>query len=188
MGCHVLLQSLFLTQGSSPGLLICRQILYYLSHKRKPKEWYRHVKRTLKLASKSFPLLNRPWGIQIYSIFIIHRSHIFKSAYMLKLTYNPKINTNDNFSHSQKNKETHTKKWLIWYTHSQLSSNFMTHHLLASALTIKKCPFHSLLSAMFFIISAFCCSVYSLKDSKYSAGMQPSVSRCNKVKCLKKIM
>ena len=29
---------------------------------------------------------------------------------MLKLTYNPKINTNDNFSHSQKNKETHTKK------------------------------------------------------------------------------
>ena len=97
------------TQGSNPGLLHCRQIFYHLSHKGKSKEWCRHVKRTLKPASKSFPLLNRPWGIQIYSIFIIHRSHICKSAYVLKLTYNPKINTNDNFSHSQKNKETHTK-------------------------------------------------------------------------------
>ena len=32
MGCHVLLQGIFLTQGSNPGLLHCRQILYHLSH------------------------------------------------------------------------------------------------------------------------------------------------------------
>ena len=29
---HVLLQGIFLTQGSNPGLLQCRQILYHLCH------------------------------------------------------------------------------------------------------------------------------------------------------------
>ena len=32
MGSHFLLQKLFLTQGSNPGLLHYRQILYHLSH------------------------------------------------------------------------------------------------------------------------------------------------------------
>ena len=32
MVCHFLLQEIFLTQGSNPGLLHCRQILSYLSH------------------------------------------------------------------------------------------------------------------------------------------------------------
>ena len=31
MGCHSLLQGIFLTQGSKPSLLSCRQILYHLS-------------------------------------------------------------------------------------------------------------------------------------------------------------
>ena len=37
-GAHSLslLQGIFLTQGSNPGLLHCRQILYQLSHKRSP--------------------------------------------------------------------------------------------------------------------------------------------------------
>ena len=30
--CHFLLQGIFLTQGSNPGLLHCRQTLYHLSH------------------------------------------------------------------------------------------------------------------------------------------------------------
>ena len=30
--CHFLLQKIFLNQGSNPGLLYCRQILYRLSH------------------------------------------------------------------------------------------------------------------------------------------------------------
>ena len=30
--CHFLLQGIFLTQGSNPGLLHCRQIIYHLSH------------------------------------------------------------------------------------------------------------------------------------------------------------
>ena len=37
VGCHAPLQGLFPTQGSNPGLLHCRQILYQLSHQGKPK-------------------------------------------------------------------------------------------------------------------------------------------------------
>ena len=33
MGCHFLLQGIFLTQGSNSGLLHCRQILYRLSYR-----------------------------------------------------------------------------------------------------------------------------------------------------------
>ena len=32
VGCHFLLQGIFLTQGSNLGLLNCRQTLYHLSH------------------------------------------------------------------------------------------------------------------------------------------------------------
>ena len=32
VGCHALLQGIFPTQGSKPGILHCRQILYHLSH------------------------------------------------------------------------------------------------------------------------------------------------------------
>ena len=41
VGCHFLLQGIFLTQGSNPGLLHCRQTLYPLSHQRSPRtlEW-----------------------------------------------------------------------------------------------------------------------------------------------------
>ena len=35
VGCHFLLQGIFLTQGSTLGLLHCRQTLYHLSHKGK---------------------------------------------------------------------------------------------------------------------------------------------------------
>ena len=37
VGCHFLLQGIFPTQGSNPGLLHCRQILYCLSHQGSPK-------------------------------------------------------------------------------------------------------------------------------------------------------
>ena len=37
--CHSLLQGIFPTQGSNPGLLHCRQILYQLSYQGSPKVW-----------------------------------------------------------------------------------------------------------------------------------------------------
>ena len=36
VGCHSLLQEIFLTQGLNSGLLHCRQILYHLSHQGSP--------------------------------------------------------------------------------------------------------------------------------------------------------
>ena len=41
VGCHALLQGIFPTQGSNPGLVHCRQILYLLSHQGSPRilEW-----------------------------------------------------------------------------------------------------------------------------------------------------
>ena len=37
VGCHALLQGIFLTQGLNPGLLHCRWIFYHLSHQGSPK-------------------------------------------------------------------------------------------------------------------------------------------------------
>ena len=34
--CHSLLQGIFLTQGSNPGPLHCRQIIYHLNHQESP--------------------------------------------------------------------------------------------------------------------------------------------------------
>ena len=41
VGCHALLQGIFPTQGSNPGLPHCRQILHWLSHQGSPGilEW-----------------------------------------------------------------------------------------------------------------------------------------------------
>ena len=38
-GCHFLLQGIFPTQGSNPGLPHCRQTLYRLSHQGSQREW-----------------------------------------------------------------------------------------------------------------------------------------------------
>ena len=37
VGCHFLLQGIFLTQGLNPGLPRCRQTLYHLSHQGNPQ-------------------------------------------------------------------------------------------------------------------------------------------------------
>ena len=38
VGCHFLLQGIFPTQGSNPGLSHCRQTLYHLSHRGSTQE------------------------------------------------------------------------------------------------------------------------------------------------------
>ena len=40
VGCHALLQEIFPTQGSNPGLPHCRQILYQLSHYGSPTYYF----------------------------------------------------------------------------------------------------------------------------------------------------
>ena len=44
VGCHFLLQGIFLTQGSNPGLPHCKQTLYRLSHQGSPPSKF-YVKR-----------------------------------------------------------------------------------------------------------------------------------------------
>jgi len=38
VGCHALLQGIFPTQGSNPGLPYCRRILYHLNHQGSPHD------------------------------------------------------------------------------------------------------------------------------------------------------
>ena len=51
MGCHAILQGTFLTQGSNPGLLHCRQILYRLSHHGSPSVDHKPLQRLVSTAS-----------------------------------------------------------------------------------------------------------------------------------------
>ena len=46
LGCHALLQGIFPTQGSNPGLPHCRWILYHLSHQGSPRilEWVAYTR------------------------------------------------------------------------------------------------------------------------------------------------
>ena len=46
VGCHALLQGIFPTQGSNPGLPHCRWILYHLSHQGSPRilEWVAYTR------------------------------------------------------------------------------------------------------------------------------------------------
>ena len=67
MGCHFLLQGIFLTQESNPGLPHCRQILYFLSrqgsivlslentytHTHTRTHTHAHTNKDLKLRSQS---------------------------------------------------------------------------------------------------------------------------------------
>ena len=58
VGCHALLQRIFPTQGSNPGLQHCREILHHLSHQESPwftvtGQWWPHTSsRTSKLLKK----------------------------------------------------------------------------------------------------------------------------------------
>ena len=56
VGCHLLLQRIFLIQGSNLGLPHCRQMLYHVSHQGSPS----HAVRTVKGEPKNHVLKNEP--------------------------------------------------------------------------------------------------------------------------------
>ena len=70
VGCHFLLQGIFLNQGSNPGLLHCRQILYQLSYKGCP-HWACRDKHESYFCqqvlgkSQGFPGEVRPWLLSL---------------------------------------------------------------------------------------------------------------------------
>ena len=47
--CHFLIQGIFSTQGSNPGLLHCRQILYLLHHEGSPNQLYSNIQNKNKI-------------------------------------------------------------------------------------------------------------------------------------------
>ena len=67
VGIHSLLQGIFLTQGSNPGLLHCKQICYCLSHQGKNTfiigKNYRYRRRSMHLPSHPCALEGSPQGM-----------------------------------------------------------------------------------------------------------------------------
>ena len=63
MGCHILLQGIFPTQGSNPGLPHCRQTLYPLSHIN-----YAAAKSLQSCATLCDPIVGSPPGSTIPGI------------------------------------------------------------------------------------------------------------------------
>ena len=59
VGCHFLLQGIFPTQGLNPGLLHCRQTLYWLSHQGIPFTLWRKKRKESEVA-QSCPTLCNP--------------------------------------------------------------------------------------------------------------------------------
>ena len=55
VGCHSLLQGIFPTQVSNPGILHCRQILYHLSHQGSPTQQRSNSKSDLQTFSHDAP-------------------------------------------------------------------------------------------------------------------------------------
>ena len=58
VGCHALLQGIFPTQGSNPGLPHCRWILYHLSHR---GSWSWSSSNTLATWCEELTHWKRPW-------------------------------------------------------------------------------------------------------------------------------
>ena len=76
VGCHALLQGIFPTQGSKPGLPQCRQIIYCLSHQGSPKN--------TGVGRHSLPeLITTFFNFQIY--------WLFYSRYMVKRLILPQL-------------------------------------------------------------------------------------------------
>ena len=85
VGCHFLLQGIFLTQGLNPGLLHCRQLLYNLTHQGSPShlhpqtldKWHCQVAcpfsiSTLLRRSLSCPFVNSFCGLGgCLSVFVL---------------------------------------------------------------------------------------------------------------------
>ena len=84
--CHTLLQGIFPTQGSNPGLPHCRQILYPLSHQGSPTVLYMHAKIYLPRIS--------------FTIFSTWKNPTYSSETMITFNVSPSQLSQDNFLHT----------------------------------------------------------------------------------------
>ena len=72
VGFHALLQGIFPTQGSNPGLPYCRQILYRLSHQGNPRilEWVAYPFSRGSPNPRTKPLSSASPGLQANSLLL----------------------------------------------------------------------------------------------------------------------
>ena len=63
VGCHALLQGIFLTQGSNQGLLRCRRIPYQLSHHGSPQSQAMDTQSSWTSTSQSWQLVRAQAGL-----------------------------------------------------------------------------------------------------------------------------
>ena len=80
VGCHSLLQGIFLTQGLNPGLLHCRQILYCLSYREIPNSPWNSLGQNTGVGSHSilqgiFPTQGSNPGLPHCGQILYHLSH-----------------------------------------------------------------------------------------------------------------
>ena len=83
VGSLFLLQRIFPTQGSNPGLLHCRQILYQLDHQGSPGSYSLDVKSHSPSKGMSHDLLEKHWWVRRGSCFLsieIIRESIWKRS------------------------------------------------------------------------------------------------------------
>ena len=84
VGCHALLQGIFLTQGSNAHLLYCRQILYPLSHPESPCLSITEAKKPI----HTLHLISKPWFI----CFPFKLSHFLQNpSFQLRYVFNLSI-------------------------------------------------------------------------------------------------
>ena len=98
VGCHFLLQRVFLTQGSNLGLLHCRQMLYCLSHKGSPVYMHSslYLAKSFKVciiqilfSATSFFCSNPRHFLQVdnYQLIIAYKEHITSCQHTTNLSY-----------------------------------------------------------------------------------------------------
>ena len=84
VGCHPLLQSNFPSQGSNPGLLHCRQILYHLSYREVPASLLL-LSPYISALSGAHPCVKCPLDLSNFLEEISSLSHYFVFLYFLAL-------------------------------------------------------------------------------------------------------
>ena len=112
VGCHSLLEGIFPTQGSNPGLLHCRQILYHLSYQGSPLYVYVqssifHNTQKIEAIQMFIKGLTDKWDM-VYLYDGILFSHEEKQ------NTNISYNMNEPWKHDVKWRKTNTKGH-IWY-------------------------------------------------------------------------
>ena len=96
VGCHFLLQGIFPTQGSNPGLLPCGQTLYHLSHQGSPivqSKWFPCVSAT-KMTSWNFTIILIIFSFLtlislfflVYSVVLVHMLQMLPKKGSMKNT------------------------------------------------------------------------------------------------------